>query len=447
MDASGGPGGGNRAARGRCARRRPPTRPRSRHSRPPTPRGTDGGAAIIVREQLGEDGADLAGLGEEARAALVGDVPGPDVGGRDHGKTRGHRLGIGDAEPLVGRREAEDPGPPVLATSASSLSRPSATHRAGRSAGASCVTMRSSASGTPGSTSRDEGVREHRAPLATAPGADEQHGGSLRLRRPGPRSGPVSTPFGTTVETQGIQRRVRGDTSTVRSATTLAIISVKPEHQHPEPLLDAPDAQRLLEARPVHRPDVHGRPPPPHPVVVAVRVDHVEPGEVAARAVREANRNVRSDPVSGHGTVLVPCAGHRRAGAEHRRRRVPGRPARSPWRGPGSRRPSCCRSAGSTRSSRSGAAMPGTVGSRPSCGPCASPAVIAWAGSRGARRARDKAFVGVDGSRHVSARTRSAPESPGRRPRRDGRGVLQGTCAMVDGSIGIDEGGRHGAGG
>ena len=79
---------------------------------------------------------------------------------------------------------------------------------------------------------------------------------------------------------------------------------------------DAPDGQRLLEARPVESADVHGDAPPPHPVVVAVRVQDVVPGEVhPPQPGGEPERAQR--PGEQDAMVPVDRAGHRRTLAEH----------------------------------------------------------------------------------------------------------------------------------
>ena len=109
----------------------------------------------------------------------------------------------------------------------------------------------------------------------------------------------------------------------------------------------------------------HGDPPPPHPVVVAVGVQDVVAGQVHRAAAGSRTGTCAGCRVSTDQPVAVAGAGHRRARAEHRRRRARGGPARSPARGPGSRPRSCSRWAGSTRSSRCAA---GPAATQPSGG-------------------------------------------------------------------------------
>lgn len=88
------------------------------------------------------------------------------------------------------------------------------------------------------------------------------------------------------------------------------------EQQHPQLLLRPRDAQRLLEAGPVHRAHMDGCAATPQPVVVAVRMDDVVAGIVdATQGQREPECLQRPRQLQLAMTVLRPLA--RRTRREH----------------------------------------------------------------------------------------------------------------------------------
>ena len=112
-------------------------------------------------------------------------------------------------------------------------------------------------------------------------------------------------------------RRVAGETTTVVSATMLASTSLKPEQDHAGPLHRAADVQGLLEAGPVQRAHVRTGARPPHPVVVAVGVQHVVPAQVEPAQLGGEPERAQT-AARAHEPVAVARAGDGRARAEDR---------------------------------------------------------------------------------------------------------------------------------
>ena len=256
------------------ARARPATRSRARRSESSS-RATRVAASVRQVDQL-------------AGASVVEDVFRAEVRRRDDRSPAGHRLGVRDAETLVARRQAEDPGPSVLR-------RPAPRRRAGRgrelpvreSGGASWVTIRAAPPRAPRGAPR--------ATNASASAAPRLRPSQVPTKRTVGRVGPSC---GDRVEALGVHA-VRDHAPDPRSpapglparrprcvsAARLASTSVNPRSHHPRLLLDALDGQRLLEARAVQGAHVHRHAAAPHPVVVTVGVQNV-----VAREVHPAQR-------------------------------------------------------------------------------------------------------------------------------------------------------------
>ena len=164
-----------------------------------------------------------------------------------------------------------------------------------RSAGASWVTIRSTASGTGGP---DVGG-------GTPPPAQRRACGRPTCRRRGRWVGPprdptaggtgrVSTPLGITLRTHGSHLRVAGETRPRSvSAASAGQHLGEPEGHHPHLLLGALDGQRLLEARPV---DASGR--------ARVRAAATSSSRRRARA----GRRIRRSPSAAAGWRTGTCA-------------------------------------------------------------------------------------------------------------------------------------------